>query len=958
MLLRIWELRMKNKYLTLTTKFIVIVAALLLVANIITGFLLTEQSKSALKTLIDERMLDVTKTAAAMLNGDELKAITKNKEDTEEYRQTYKILKHFQDNTELTFIYVISPVADGNFIYIVDPADKDLPIYSEKVFVTDALLKAAKGSSAVDSKPYTNKFGTFCSAYSPVFDSEGNVAGIVGVNFNAEWYDAQVSKNIYTILTCSILSLLIGAVIVFIITSEIRRRFRKITSDLLNLNADVDNITRDIIGSAKINKPSDSSKDEIQEFAEKIHMMREEIQRYINHLYTQANKMIKALASNYSSVYYVNLDNDECICYQKNYRKHDPINEGDSRSYKAAFDYYAYHYVIEEYREDFLKFVEVDNVREALKTRTVIAYRYLAIKNNREVFEMLKMTRILHADEKANQRVNELSVGIINIDTEMRDDIAKNQALSDALNAAEEASKAKTFFLSNMSYEIRTPMNAIIGLGSLALNEPNLSDTMRNYLEKIGTSAQHLLSLINDILDMSRIESGRAVVKNEEFSLKKLIEQINTIFSGQCQEKEISFACRTDDEVGDYYIGDSIKLRQVLINLLGNAVKYTPEGKSVELLAEKAGEFDGKTALRFIVKDTGIGMSKEYLPKIFEAFSQEDSSAKNKYGSTGLGMAITKSIVDMLNGKIEVESEKGVGTTFTVVVTLINSDKAISSEQNEAEIRLQNMSVLVVDDDKIACEQAKLVLEQAGVSVETVLSGKDAVEMVKLRHARRNPYNLIIVDWQMPEMNGVEVTRQIRSIIGNETPIIIFTAYNLEDIMNDVISAGVDSFIAKPLFPSTLVEQFKSALRKKNTSADEVNRKADLKGRKILLAEDMPVNSEIMIMVLQMREMKTDLAENGKIAVEMFEKSPENYYDAILMDMRMPEMDGLEATQRIRALNRPDAKTIPIIALTANAFDEDVQRSLQAGLNAHLSKPVEPKVLFETLENMIAPQEI
>ncbi|MBQ6758809.1 MAG: response regulator, partial [Selenomonadaceae bacterium] len=316
------------------------------------------------------------------------------------------------------------------------------------------------------------------------------------------------------------------------------------------------------------------------------------------------------------------------------------------------------------------------------------------------------------------------------------------------------------------------------------------------------------------------------------------------------------------------------------------------------------------------------------------------------------GMAITKSIVEMMNGKIEVDSQKGVGTTFTVTVTLMDSDKQ-DAAKDDVEIRPHEMNVLIIDDDPIACDHAKLVLEKAGIAAETVLSGKEAIEMVKLRHARREPYNLIIVDWHMPEMDGVEVTKQIREIIGNETAIIILTAYNWDDIIDEAIAAGVDSFIAKPLFSGNLIEEFKKALKKKNLSTAETKTKADLAGKRILLAEDMPVNAEIMMMVLQMREIEADLAENGKIALEKFENSPEGYYAAILMDMRMPEMDGLEATQRIRALDRKDAKTIPIIALTANAFDEDVQRSLQAGLNAHLSKPVEPDILFETLENMI-----
>ena len=665
----------------------------------------------------------------------------------------------------------------------------------------------------------------------------------------------------------------------------------------------------------------------------------------------QQDIMIRALSSDYRSVYYVNLADDSGICYRGDTGLKGALSEGEGFKFSRRFTEYANLYVTAEYRDDFLKFIEPENIREALEKSAVIMYRYLANRNGKESYEMIRMASVI-ADDGTKISNHVIGVGFTDIDNEMRDALAKSQALSDALKTAEEASKAKTAFLSSMSHEIRTPMNAIIGLDSLALHEPGISATTRSYLEKIGSSAQHLLSLINDILDMSSIESGRMTLRNEEFAFPKLIEQINTIFSGQCKEKKLEYHCRLIGEFNEYYIGDSVKLRQVLINILGNAVKFTPEGGKVDLIVEKAASFDKKSAIRFTIKDTGIGMSKDYLPKIFDTFSQEDSNATNKYGSSGLGMAITKSLVEMLNGKIEVDSVKGVGTTFTVTVTLMDSDKN-DIKGDDVEIRPHELNVLIIDDDPIACDHAKLVLEKAGIAAETVLSGKEAIERVKLRHARREPYNLIIVDWHMPEMDGVEVTKQIREIIGNETAIIILTAYNWDDIIDEAIAAGVDSFIAKPLFSGNLLDEFKKALKKKNLHTATIKTKADLKGKKILLAEDMPVNAEIMIMVLQMREIEADLAENGKIALEMFEKSPPNHYDAILMDMRMPEMDGLEATQRIRALDRPDAKTIPIIALTANAFDEDVQRSLQAGLNAHLSKPVEPDGLFETLENMI-----
>ena len=494
-------------------------------------------------------------------------------------------------------------------------------------------------------------------------------------------------------------------------------------------------------------------------------------------------------------------------------------------------------------------------------------------------------------------------------------------------------------------------MNAIIGLDNIALNDPETPEKTKEYLRKIGSSADHLLYLINDILDMSRIESGRMILKNEEFSFPDLLQAVNTMFSGQAADKGLDYHCHINGEVDDYYIGDNMKLRQVLINILGNAVKFTPTGGSVSLQVERKAQYNGKSTLCFIITDTGIGISEEYLPRIFDAFSQEDSSTTNRYGSSGLGLAITKRIVEMMNGDIRVESEKGKGSVFVVTVTLTDSGRKGTDDTDD--VRPADMSVLIVDDDPIACEHARLVLEKAGIASEVAASGPEAIEKVQLRHARMEPYNLILVDWKMPEMDGVETTRRIRSVIGNESAIIILTAYRWDDILDEAVQAGVDSFIPKPLFAAAVMEEFKSAIRRKGDLAAQRTHKAELAGRRILLAEDMQINAEIISMILQSRDMEIDLAENGRIAVEKYGAHEPGYYDAVLMDMRMPEMDGLEATRRIRAMDREDARLVPIIALTANAFDEDVQRSLQAGLNAHLSKPVQPEVLFETLESLI-----
>ena len=531
-----------------------------------------------------------------------------------------------------------------------------------------------------------------------------------------------------------------------------------------------------------------------------------------------------------------------------------------------------------------------------------------------------------------------------------REQQRRNDQLRLALEEAERANVAKTAFLSSMSHEIRTPMNAIIGIDNIALSDPNLLPETKEQLEKIGMSARHLLGLINDILDMSRIESGMMMIKSEEFEFGGFLEQINTLVSSQCQDKGLTYECRINGSVADYYIGDDMKLKQVLINILGNAVKFTPSPGSVTLDVEQTGSFEENAALKFTISDTGIGMDKEYLPKIFDAFSQEDATTTNSYGGSGLGMAITKNIVEMMSGNISVESEKGKGTVFTVNVTLRTSDR--KAENGDGDIRPQDMSVLIIDDDATALEHAKLVLEEVGMHADTALSGSEALDMMQLRNARREPYNLILVDMRMPGQNGIEVTKKIRELYKGQSAVVMLTAYSWEDIEADAREAGVDGFIGKPLLGSGLLSSLKQALGRRSVKSEQ-KKERDLSGKRVLIAEDIMINAEIIKRLLQMKGMVTEHAENGKKAVDMFAASEENYYDAVLMDMRMPVMDGLTATKSIRALGRQDSAAVPIIALTANAFDEDVQHSLQAGMNAHLSKPIEPDKLFETLSGLI-----
>ncbi|MBQ7159611.1 MAG: response regulator [Treponema sp.] len=670
----------------------------------------------------------------------------------------------------------------------------------------------------------------------------------------------------------------------------------------------------------------------------------------------EQDNMITALASDYRSVYYVNIDEDDGVCYRSETPDEEPFRMGEHFSFREVFTEYARRFVADDYKEKFLAFIEPDAIRSALAEKSLISLRYLTIYKGQEKYEMLRMASVEKENERTDGKIHLVGVGFTNIDEEMRESLEKNQALAQALKAAEEASKAKTAFLSSMSHEIRTPMNAIIGLDNIALKNPALPSETKEHLEKIGMSAKHLLGLINDILDMSRIESGRMTLKNEEFSFHTFLDQINTIVDSQCRDKNLHYDCTVTGKIGERYIGDDMKLKQVLINILGNAVKFTPAQGTVALSVERVTQFEHQTTLRFKISDTGIGMDKEYLPKIFDAFSQEDATATNKYGGSGLGLAITKSIVELMNGNITVESEKGKGTTFTVIVTLTNVENA-GVRTEDFDVNPHELKVLVIDDDPVACKYAHIVLEEIGVVSDTCMSGKEALELIQTQAARREPYNLILVDWKMPEEDGVAVTRKIRKIIGRETAVVILTAYNWAEIEEEAKGAGVDSFMSKPLFASSVLSEFKSALQKKQLVTQTAPHKADLHGKRILLAEDMQINAEIMKELLKMECMEVDHAENGQIAVDMMSKSAPGYFAAILMDVRMPVMDGLEATTTIRALDHPDAKDIPIIAMTANAFDEDVQRSLQAGMNAHLTKPVEPDKLYESLAELIGARE-
>ena len=652
----------------------------------------------------------------------------------------------------------------------------------------------------------------------------------------------------------------------------------------------------------------------------------------------------QTLARDYTDLYYVNLDSEEYIEYRRD-------NQGSMLSeMKRGWHFFSdcradlAEKVYPEDREAFLNATNRRELTKALSRKNFFVMTYRQQGDSGPTYVSMKVS-LMTDDERF------IIVGFSNVDAEIRETMAKSEALAVALASAEEANKAKSSFLSSMSHEIRTPMNAIIGLNTLALRDETLSEQTRDYLRKIGAGAKHLLSLINDILDMSRIESGRLVLHREVFSLNAMLEQINSMVTSQCSEKGLSYECRILSQVDASYIGDDMKLKEVLLNILSNAVKFTEAPGSITMSVERTAVFEDQTTLSFCIRDTGIGMDEAFVPKVFDAFSQEDDSYTTKYGSTGLGMAITKRIVEMMNGSISVESQKGVGTEFAVTVTLRNCDQGVQEIGDT--IDLHSLHVLVVDDDPIAAEHARMVLDEVGVRADTCTSGEEALRMMEIQHTKHRPYNLVLMDWSMPGMSGLEASNEIRKMFDRESTVVVLTAYNWDDIQEEAERVGVNSFLAKPLLTGNIINELERIARRNNMALFRKKNRADLSGRRVLLAEDMEINAEIMIDILEMEGVEADHAKNGKLAVEMFAQSGIGGYSAILMDVRMPEMDGLEATAAIRALRREDAARIPIIALTANAFDEDVQRSLQAGMNAHLTKPVEPNVLYQVLGELI-----
>ena len=527
----------------------------------------------------------------------------------------------------------------------------------------------------------------------------------------------------------------------------------------------------------------------------------------------------------------------------------------------------------------------------------------------------------------------------------------QNRKLEIALQHEGAANRAKREFLFNMSHDIRTPMNAIIGFTSLAATHIDNREQVLDYLKKISTSSQHLLSLINDVLDMSRIESGKVKIEEKAVHLPDLVHDVRSIIQPNVAAKRLSLFIDTMDIEDEDIITDPLRLNQILLNILSNAIKFTPTGGMISIrIAQKNGAPKGCVCYEFRIKDNGIGMSEEFQKHIFEEFSREESSTVSGIQGTGLGMSITKNIVDLMGGTIALTSEPGKGTEFIVTLCFTRSGQKAEPKQLP---QLEGLRALVADDDTNTCLNVSTMLSKIGMRPEWTISGKEAVIRTKYAVEQGDEFSVYIIDWLIPDMNGIEIVRQIRKVIGNRCPIIILTAYDWADIEDEARAAGVTAFCEKPLFLSELRRVLAEPFRAEPASEPAQPTAADLKGKKLLLVEDNELNREIALEILKEAGFVVDTAEDGAVAVQKIKQAAPGQYDLILMDIQMPNLDGYEATRQIRALPDAEKASIPIFAMTANAFEEDRQNALEAGMNGHIAKPLDVAHLLGVLTDAL-----
>ena len=657
--------------------------------------------------------------------------------------------------------------------------------------------------------------------------------------------------------------------------------------------------------------------------------------------------VIGALSTEYASLFLLNAKTNTYRTIRTNALGSTFVSEHTNA--EEGLRHYIDTCVVEEDREKMYLACTISNMEKVVPETGIYSVNYRQINTMKNPHGQLNIARFRADDESVY-----FVVGIRDITQMMKKEFETQHALQEAYDVAEAANRAKSDFLQTMSHDIRTPMNGIIGMTAIAAAHIDDKERVQDSLQKITAASRHLLALINEVLDMSKIESGKVSLTEEEFNLSDLVDNLINMVRPQIEEHQHELKVNIQKVEHELVIGDSLHIQQAFVNLMSNAIKYTPNGGKINLGIREIPCNQTKVGCyEFVFKDNGIGMSKEYLEHIFEPFTRAEDGRVSKIQGTGLGMPITKNIVNMMGGDIKVESKLNEGSTFTVTIYLKLQDTDITDHE-----RFANLSVLVADDDPISVESTVDILKDLGMKAEGVLSGKEAVDCVVVCHEEKQDYNAVILDWKMPDMDGVKTARAIRAKVGEEVPIIILSAYDWTDIEAEARLAGVNAFVSKPLFKSRLKRVFDELLGQEQDMETEQSplqnlEQMDLSNYRCLLVEDNELNAEIAQEILKETGMKVDHVWDGVEAVEVVTNAEDGKYDLVLMDIQMPKMNGNDATRAIRASNRKYCKTVPIIAMTANAFAEDVQAAKTAGMNEHIAKPIDLKVLAKILDKWV-----
>ena len=849
---------------------------------------------------------------------------------------------------------------------------------NKKTFVSEELVKTGDGTKLLTTYK------------SPLYDLDGSVMGTVGVAIDVtkerEYEEEIIQKNdtletIFTNLDCGvmrhsldgkkILSVnraalkilgyesreeLISEGFALVASSVVGEDKEKLKNRILELKQEGDSVSVEyrvqhkdgkilhIMGNVKL----------LMENGELIYQRflldytEQKLQEKRNE--RRQMELIQALGIDYNFVCFFDLDTGKGFAIRNDGGAGEMFATSFSGelSFEKGMERYIDSFVDEEDRQMLRQMASCDWLKSKLAEKKMHYVNYRMRKDGEIKYYQIKAVRVNTEDGNCGT-----VIGFRSVDEEIRGEMEKKSLLEDALMQANRANKAKSVFLSNMSHDIRTPMNAIVGFTSLAINHIERREQVEEYLGKIMTSGNHLLSLINDVLDMSRIESGKIHLDEKPCSLPDVLHGLRNILQADIHTKQLELYIDAVDVLDEEVYCDKLRLNQVLLNLLSNSVKYTQAGGIVSLrITEKGGAPAGYANYEFSIRDNGIGMSQEFVAHIFEPFEREKSTTISGIPGTGLGMAITKNIVDMMNGTIEVKSKQGEGTEFTVCFTF----RLSSGEREILDIpELKNCRALVVDDDFNSCDSVSYMLGQLGMRAEWTLSGKEAVLRTRQASMRDDNYSVYIIDWLLPDMNGVEVARRIRKETGGNAPMIVLTAYDWSDIEDEAREAGIVAFCSKPLFLSELRSCLHSVINAdKELKEESGTGGSKIRSGRILLTEDNELNQEIAVAILQDAGFTTEIAGNGQLALDMVKNSEPGYYQVVLMDVQMPVMNGYEATRKIRALENKELASIPILAMTANAFEEDKQEALKNGMNGHIAKPIDINKLLETLDGILS----